>query len=124
MASIPPKSLYIAVFSAATPVFVVGWLIFAIPWSLTSGSLLRAYFVMAVAVVILFAAAILDFRFLLGSRGFLGSALAALATVLVVWVWQRIAFHALIPSGFLEYGFFLMGEEGAKARFLSLASSR
>ena len=120
MASIPSKSLYMAAFSAATPVFVVGWLFFAIPWALTGGSLLRAYFVMAMALVALFASAIIVHRLLLTSRGFLRSALAALATVIVVWVWQRTAFHAVIPNGFLEYGYFLRGEEGARARLLFL----
>jgi hypothetical protein len=42
--------------------------------------------------------------------------LAAIAAVLLVWVWQRQAFVALVPQKALTYGYFLR-PEGAKAQF-------
>jgi len=42
--------------------------------------------------------------------------LVAVATVLLVWVWQRQAFIALVPYKPLTYGYFLL-PEGARAQF-------
>ncbi|HSP16761.1 MAG TPA: hypothetical protein VLV78_18585 [Thermoanaerobaculia bacterium] len=120
MAIAYPKSVYVAIFAAAAPVFVLAWLFLAIPWALTGGSLVRAYFVMAIAFTVLLASAIALYRSLVRSRLFVVAAVGALATVLVVWVWQRIAFNVLIPNHFLEYGYFLKGAEGSRARFLFL----
>jgi hypothetical protein len=42
--------------------------------------------------------------------------LVALATILVIWLWQRFAFTMLVPRSGLTYGYFLR-PEGAQARF-------
>jgi hypothetical protein len=46
--------------------------------------------------------------------------LAAIVTTLLIWLWQKLAFAALIPNGDLKYGYFL-NPGGAKARFWVLS---
>ena len=46
--------------------------------------------------------------------------LAAIVTTLLIWLWQKLAFTALIPNGELKYGYFL-NPGGAKARFWVLS---
>jgi hypothetical protein len=45
--------------------------------------------------------------------------LAAVAVILLVWMWQRQAFTMLVPRSGLTYGYFLKSD-GAKARFWTL----
>jgi hypothetical protein len=42
--------------------------------------------------------------------------LAALVVILLIWLWQRLAFTMLVPRSGLTYGYFLQ-PEGAKAGF-------
>jgi hypothetical protein len=42
--------------------------------------------------------------------------LAALGVILSIWLWQKLAFTALVPHAELTYGFFLH-PEGARAQF-------
>ena len=42
--------------------------------------------------------------------------LAAVASTLLIWLWQRLAFNIFIPRSGLRYGYFLR-PEGAQARF-------
>ncbi|SRR5258708_3811990 len=41
---------------------------------------------------------------------------AAVAVILGIWLWQKLAFVRLVPTSGLSYGFFLT-PEGARARF-------
>lgn len=113
------RNSFLAVLAAACPVGVAALLLFGIPWALNGASLVRVYGVMAIAFVALLASAIGLHRFVFRIRGFLVSCVAALVTVCVVWVWQRIAFNLIIPNGFLEYGYSLKAD-GARARSLFL----
>jgi len=45
--------------------------------------------------------------------------LAAVVTILLVWVWQRHAFTMLVPRSGFTYGYFLK-PEGAEAKFWTL----
>src|SRR6266478_510891 len=45
--------------------------------------------------------------------------LAAVMVILLVWLWQRLAFTMLVPRSSLTYGYFLT-PEGAKAGFWAL----
>ena len=72
--------------------------------------------VLAASYALLFAAAVWLNRALFGRfRTFVPFA-AALIIVLLVWLWQRQAFVALVPSRGLPYGYFLTAQ-GADARF-------
>jgi len=42
--------------------------------------------------------------------------LAAVAVILGIWLWQKLAFVRLVPASGLTYGFFLQ-PEGVRARF-------
>ncbi len=46
--------------------------------------------------------------------------LAAIVTILLIWLWQRKAFTMLVPSAGLTYGYFLK-PDGAQARFWVLS---
>jgi len=109
-----------AVAAGISPLFIFAAVALGIPVALSSPFAFAAiYVVLALAVVGLLISAFEMYWHLFALRSVLFAALAALFVLLITWLWQRVAFNALIPNRFLEYGYFLT-PAGKHARFLVL----
>ena len=102
--------------ASAAPLAILALLWFALGAALHSGSLVAFCIVLAATVVALGVSWVwMGPACELPSKALIAG-VVALAAVVVGWAWQRVVFVALIPDGFLPYGYFLSGA-GGNARF-------
>jgi hypothetical protein len=81
----------------------------------------EAAVLLAGSCAVLFGSAAWLNRALFGRFGTFAPFATAVIVVLLVWIWQRQAFAALVPPGGLPYGYFLTAQ-GANARFWVLTA--